>query len=127
MLYSLLWMRIDLDERRMQPWIELSRPHGANAEKPFLLSYPSEFLAFVPIEMMLIFWAITPLQASILGKQAVTVSRSFAMSWLLFLLRNRRHCLMLGFWMQLTAQAQLGMNKICPSIRQLTTRPKLLA
>lgn len=94
-LYSLLWTWIDLDVRRMQPWFELSRPHGANAEQSLLLNYPFEFLAFVPFKawkqrhwpvfitgsvMMLIFWAITPLQGSIFGKQAVTVSRSAAMS-----------------------------------------------
>ncbi|KAH8764916.1 hypothetical protein F5883DRAFT_104271 [Diaporthe sp. PMI_573] len=75
-LYSLLWTWIDLDVRRMQPWFELSRPHGANAEQSLLLNYHFEFLAFVPIKawkqrhwpvfitgstMMLIFWAITPL------------------------------------------------------------------
>lgn len=94
-LYSLLWTWIDLDVRRMQPWFELSRPHGANAEQSLLLNYPFEFLAFVPFKawkqrhwpvfitgsvMMLIFWAITPLQGSIFGKQAVTVSRGAVMS-----------------------------------------------
>lgn len=94
-LYSLLWTWIDLDVRRIQPWLELSRPHGANAEQSLLLNYPFEFLAFVPIKawkqrhwpvfitgsiMMLIFWAITPLQGSIFGKQAVTVSREAVMS-----------------------------------------------
>ncbi|KAL2291521.1 hypothetical protein FJTKL_12907 [Diaporthe vaccinii] len=49
-LYSLLWTWIDLDVRRMQPWFELSRPHGANAEQSLLLNYPFEFLAFVPFK-----------------------------------------------------------------------------
>lgn len=90
-LYSLLWTWIDLDVRRMQPWLELSRAHGANAEQSLLLNYPFEFLAFVPFKawkqrhwpvfitgsaMMLIFWAITPLQGAIFGQQAVTVSRN---------------------------------------------------
>lgn len=93
-LYSLLWTWIDLDVRRMQPWFELSRPHGANAEQSLLLNYPFEFLAFVPFKawkqrhwpvfitgsvMMLIFWAITPLQGAIFGQQAVTVSTSSVM------------------------------------------------
>lgn len=93
-LYSLLWTWIDLDVRRMQPWLELSRPHGANAEQSLLLNYPFEFLAFVPFKawkqrhwpvfitgsvMMLIFWAITPLQGAIFGQQAVTVSRNTVM------------------------------------------------
>lgn len=94
-LYSLLWTWIDLDVRRMQPWLELSRSHGANAEQSLLLNYPFEFLAFVPFKawkqrhwpvfitgsvMMLIFWAITPLQGAIFGKQSVTVSMSATMS-----------------------------------------------
>lgn len=99
-LYSLLWTWIDLDVRRMQPWFELSRPHGANAEQSLLLNYPFEFLAFIPFKawkqrhwpvliagsvMMLIFWAITPLQGAIFGQQAVAVSRNPIMtssSWL---------------------------------------------
>ncbi|KAI3401029.1 hypothetical protein diail_734 [Diaporthe ilicicola] len=93
-LYSLLWTWIDLDVRRMQPWFELSRSHGARAEQSLLLNYPFEFLAFVPFTawkqrhwpvfitgtvMMLVFWTITPLQGAIFGQQAVTVSRSTAM------------------------------------------------
>ncbi|KUI71238.1 Protein AIG2 [Cytospora mali] len=94
-LYSLLWTWIDLDVRRMQPWFELSRSHGANGDQSLLLNYPFEFLAFVPITawkqrhwpvfiagtvMMLVFWAITPLQGAIFGKQAVVLTRSAAMS-----------------------------------------------
>lgn len=94
-MYSLLWTWVDLDVRRMQPWLELSRSHGAKAEQSLLLNYPFEFLAFVPIKawkqrhwpvfitgsiMMLIFWAITPLQGAIFGQQAVTVSRNRAMT-----------------------------------------------
>lgn len=94
-LYSLLWTWIDLDVRRMQPWLELSRSHGARGEQSLLLNYPFEFLAFVPVKawkqrhwpvfitgsvMMLVFWAITPLQGAIFGKQAVTVTRTAAMS-----------------------------------------------
>lgn len=47
-IYSLVWAGIDLDIRRMQPWLELSRPHGATADSSLLLDYPSTFLAFVP-------------------------------------------------------------------------------
>ena len=94
-LYSLLWTWIDLDIRRMQPWFELSRPGGAKGDQSLLLDYPFEFLAFVPISawkrkhwpvffagvvMMLVFWTITPLQSAIFGKQAVTLTRSTAMS-----------------------------------------------
>lgn len=47
-LYSLLWSWIDLDIRRIQPWLELSRPEGATADSSLLLDYPNTFLAFIP-------------------------------------------------------------------------------
>lgn len=47
-LYSLIWTWIDLDIRRIQPWLELSRLDGASAESTLLLDYPFEFLAFIP-------------------------------------------------------------------------------
>lgn len=46
--YSLIWTWIDLDVRRMQPWLELSRPDGATAKNSLLLDYPFSFLAIVP-------------------------------------------------------------------------------
>lgn len=46
--YSLIWTWIDLDVRRMQPWIELSRPDGVTAKNSLLLDYPFSFLAVVP-------------------------------------------------------------------------------
>lgn len=94
-LYSLLWTWIDLDVRRMQPWLELSRSDGARGDQSLLLNYPFEFLAFVPLTawkqkhwpvfiagfvMMLVFWAITPLQGAIFGRQAVVLTRSSTMS-----------------------------------------------
>lgn len=47
-LYSLCWAWIDLDVKRMQPWLELSRPCGAKASESLFLEYPAEFLPFVP-------------------------------------------------------------------------------
>ena len=49
-LYSIAWTWIDLDIRRIQPWLELSQPGGAVAESSLLLDYPFEFLAFVPFK-----------------------------------------------------------------------------
>lgn len=46
--YSLIWTWVDLDVRRMQPWIELSRPDGVTAKNSLLLDYPFSFLAVVP-------------------------------------------------------------------------------
>ncbi|KAJ9158275.1 Protein AIG2 [Coniochaeta hoffmannii] len=94
-IYSLTWTWIDLDIRRIQPWLELSRADGGTAESTLLLDYPFEFLAFVPIKawkkkhwlvflagtiMMLIFWAVTPLQSAIFGAQAVSVTKQLVTS-----------------------------------------------
>ncbi|RKU40229.1 hypothetical protein DL546_002383 [Coniochaeta pulveracea] len=92
-VYSLAWTWIDLDIRRIQPWLEMSRRDGGTAEATLLLDYPFEFLAFLPFSaakrkhwlvflggtvMMLIFWAVTPLQGAIFGTQAVTVTQQVA-------------------------------------------------
>lgn len=84
--YSLVWSWIDLDVKRMQPWFELSKPGGALATDSLLLDYPFTFMAFVPfkaaqrrhwlvflsgLSMMLVFWAITPLQSAQLGTGSV--------------------------------------------------------
>ncbi|KAK1730331.1 hypothetical protein CaCOL14_004173 [Colletotrichum acutatum] len=94
-IYSLLWSWIDLDVKRMQPWLEMSRPKGATAEKSIFLDYPYDFIAFVPIKaakrrhwavfyggtvMVLIFWVITPLQSAILGTGPVNVRRQVNIS-----------------------------------------------
>lgn len=49
-LYSLVWTWIDLDIRRFQPWLELSRSEGAHGDSTLLLDYPFEFLAFIPLK-----------------------------------------------------------------------------
>ena len=49
-IYSLTWTWIDLDIRRIQPWLELSRADGGTAESTLLLDYPFEFLAFIPVK-----------------------------------------------------------------------------
>ncbi|KAH7163537.1 hypothetical protein B0J13DRAFT_538772 [Dactylonectria estremocensis] len=81
-VFSMLWNWIDLDVKRIQPWMELSRPTGATAEDSVLLDYPSDFIALAPIRaarrkhwpvflsgfaVVLIFWVMTPLQSSLLG------------------------------------------------------------
>lgn len=94
-LYSLLWSWIDLDIRRIQPWLELSRQEGATADSSLLLDYPNTFLAFIPflawkkghwpvffsgIASMLLFWAITPLQSSIMGLKPITFATNITVS-----------------------------------------------
>lgn len=48
-IYSIIWSWIDLDVKRMQPWFELSKPSGAQAEDSLFLDYQYEFVALAPI------------------------------------------------------------------------------
>lgn len=47
-IYSLLWSWVDLDVKRIQPWLEMSKPAGAEADHSIFLDYPYDFVAFVP-------------------------------------------------------------------------------
>lgn len=47
-VYSLAWNWIDLDVKRMQPWMEVSKQSGATGLRSIFLDYPVEFVAFVP-------------------------------------------------------------------------------
>lgn len=49
-IYNLAWNWIDLDVKRMQPWLELSRPQGATGHNSLFLDYPFDFVAFVPFK-----------------------------------------------------------------------------
>lgn len=49
-IFSLAWSWIDLDVKRMQPWLELSKEDGAAAEYSLFLDYPFDFVAFVPFK-----------------------------------------------------------------------------
>ncbi|KAL2676968.1 hypothetical protein Neosp_010735 [[Neocosmospora] mangrovei] len=86
-LYSMIWSWIDLDVKRMQPWFELSKSKGATAENSLFLDYQYEFVALVPFKaakskhwpvffagtaMVIVFWALTPLQSALLGTGIVT-------------------------------------------------------
>ena len=51
-LYSLVWSWLDLDVKRMQPWLELSKPEGAPAKDSLFLDYPYGFIAFVPFRAL---------------------------------------------------------------------------
>lgn len=48
--YSLVWNWIDLDVKRMQPWLELSKPEGSKGRDSLFLGYPVDFVAFVPFK-----------------------------------------------------------------------------
>ncbi|KAK1244151.1 hypothetical protein MKX08_002289 [Trichoderma sp. CBMAI-0020] len=94
-LYSLIWSWVDLDVKRMQPWLELSKPEGATAKNSMFLDYPYDFIATVPIKAarrrhwpvffagtvtVVIFWLITPLQSSIMGTGFVNRTESAIIS-----------------------------------------------
>ena len=85
-LYSLTWSWIDLDTKRTEPYRQLSKPGGAKAEDSLLLHYPFDFLASVPLKslrrrhwpvfvsscgLVLVAWAITPLQAAIFATHTI--------------------------------------------------------
>lgn len=48
--YSLVWNWVDLDVKRMQPWLELSKQEGATGNESLFLDYPVDFVAFVPFK-----------------------------------------------------------------------------
>ncbi|KAJ4201904.1 hypothetical protein NW767_006440 [Fusarium falciforme] len=90
-LYSMIWSWIDLDVKRMQPWFELSKPKGATAENSLFLDYQYDFVALVPFKaaksrhwpvffggtaMVIVFWALTPLQSALLGTGIVKQTES---------------------------------------------------
>ncbi|KAJ4025386.1 hypothetical protein NW752_002854 [Fusarium irregulare] len=85
-LYSMIWSWIDLDIKRMQPWFELSKPNGATAADSLFLDYQYDFVALVPFKaakrkhwpvffggtaMVIVFWALTPLQSALFGTGVV--------------------------------------------------------
>lgn len=48
LVLSFAWAWLDLDVRRLQPFIELSKERGARGADSLLLHYPYDFVAFVP-------------------------------------------------------------------------------
>ncbi|KAI5243243.1 hypothetical protein E4T43_04239 [Aureobasidium subglaciale] len=98
LVLSLVWTWIDLDVRRLQPYVQLSKRDGALGKDPVLLHYPFDFVAFVPFTairrkhvifynsdrtsrhwstfmastaVVIIFWGLTPLQSSIFATKTV--------------------------------------------------------
>lgn len=82
----MLWSWVDLDVKRLEPWYQLSSSNGASAYESLLLHYPVDFLAVVPFQsakrhqwavvcastiMVLVFWAVTPLQSGIFATSLV--------------------------------------------------------
>lgn len=49
-MYSIVWAWVDLDVKRMEPYYQLSKAEGTMASESLLLSYPHDFLPFVPVK-----------------------------------------------------------------------------
>ena len=49
-ILSIAWTWVDLDVKRIQPWLELSREGGTKAHELLLLDYPYDFIAVVPFK-----------------------------------------------------------------------------
>ncbi|KAJ2994271.1 hypothetical protein NUW58_g1602 [Xylaria curta] len=88
--YCLIWSWVDLDSKRIQPWLELSKEGGSTAQSSLFLDYSSEFLAFTPFRaarrrhwlvfytgtiVVIVSWLITPLQSSIFGVGPIRLTR----------------------------------------------------
>ncbi|KAK8065368.1 hypothetical protein PG997_012115 [Apiospora hydei] len=88
-VYSLAWNWVASDTKRLQPWLEMSKPRGAPAENSLLLDYPSTFFGWVPFKaasrrhwpvflsgmvVLVVTCAITPLQGALFKIERLTVS-----------------------------------------------------
>ncbi|KAM6512544.1 hypothetical protein FSOLCH5_010256 [Fusarium solani] len=105
-LYSIIWSWIDLDVKRMQPWFELSKSEGTTGENSLFLDYQYDFVALVPFKaakrkhwpvffggtaMVIVFWALTPLQSALLGTGVVKQTDSVTIGTRSQLLPMREH------------------------------------
>ncbi|KAH0030196.1 hypothetical protein KCU78_g3135, partial [Aureobasidium melanogenum] len=93
LILSFAWAWLDLDVRRLQPFIELSKEQGACGDDSLLLHYPFDFVAFVPftaarrrhwpvftasLAVVIIFWGLTPLQSTIFATRTIEKNMSVA-------------------------------------------------
>lgn len=49
-ILSIAWTWVDLDVKRIQPWLELSKDGGATVRDSLSLDYPYDFVAWVPFK-----------------------------------------------------------------------------
>jgi len=92
--YNYLWTWIDLDVKRLEPFFQLSKPGGAEAEDSVLLHYPFDFMATLPFKalrrrhwavfavsiiMIMISWGLTPVQAGIFAVRTITMTEDTPM------------------------------------------------
>ncbi|KAI1339030.1 hypothetical protein F5Y15DRAFT_384534 [Xylariaceae sp. FL0016] len=88
--YSLVWAWVDLDVKRFQPWLQLSRSEGSCSQDSLLLDYLADFVLFVPFKAarrrhwpvffvgmaMLALLLITPLSSSVFGVGSVQIAKA---------------------------------------------------
>jgi hypothetical protein len=85
-LHGILWMAVDHDIKRIEPFFQLSVPGGIDAAGSLLLDYPYQFAALVPFRAfkkrhwvvfcsgttaLLAAYAVTPLMSAILTRETV--------------------------------------------------------
>lgn len=51
-IYAFMWNWIDLDARRLEPFLQMAKDNGATGTGSLLLHYPVDFLASVPIKAL---------------------------------------------------------------------------
>lgn len=49
-ILSISWTWVDLDVKRIQPWLEMSREGGVKVQDSLVLDYPYDFVALVPFK-----------------------------------------------------------------------------
>ena len=49
-ILSIAWTWVDLDVKRIQPWLEMSREGGVKVQDSLILDYPYDFVALVPFK-----------------------------------------------------------------------------
>ncbi|KAI5854475.1 hypothetical protein BZA05DRAFT_468136 [Tricharina praecox] len=91
-MHNVLWMTVDHDIKRIEPFFQLSKPGGAEAKDSLLLHYPYQFAPFVPLTAfrkrnwtvfcsstvaLLTAYAATPLMSAILTKETIERSIDF--------------------------------------------------
>jgi len=91
-VHNVLWMAVDHDVKRIEPYFQLSKPDGAHAGDSLLLSYSYQFSPFVPVSAfrkrhwtvfcssmvaLLAAYAVTPLMSAILTKETIERSIDF--------------------------------------------------
>ncbi|KAF1834095.1 hypothetical protein BDW02DRAFT_589154 [Decorospora gaudefroyi] len=91
LVFSIFWNWIDLQVKRVEPYYQLSKLGGACAKDSLLLSYPFDFLPFVPLSafrsrhwavfwastsVVAVTWGLVPLQAGIFATETITRTSS---------------------------------------------------